>query len=218
MPSKPGRFTEALLRDVATHLHAHERGISIEQLHEVSGVNAHTLQHVVRIVGRVWTKGRANQRATYIVHEDFEARIREYRAEPVEMLPPVGTVDGVCADCACKPQPSQFEMRAGRPFYTACPKDRAPAGSPTLLRSEIAVPTAEQHRRAVVRALRSAEGAVTERELQAATLLSGATITTTLAQLLQQGVLTRLIRVRPGQPTVPIYCLQRETSDPRRAS
>lgn len=222
------RFSEALLRAVIAVMQQYPAGVSVATVTAAVPATESTVSKICRMLSAdVHTGGLNTARALFRLRPDHEAVLQAHRRLASNaMQEPVG-IDGVCVDCTCKPQPSQFAMRNGRPYLPACPKrstdrNRTPwtlvAETGPMLRSQVPVPIDELRRRAVLRAVRTSEDPLSEVELQRATQLTASELRVVLAQLLQQGAVSRFIRTRPGQPPMPLFAIRVAVTDPRRAS
>lgn len=171
-----------------------------------------------------WRKGELQ---LFHLHDDWAAKLEANVVRTKEDAPAlvVTRIEGMCLDCTCKVQPSDFLMRDGRPVLPQCPK--APPLKPgfgrqvvvrTHARDGSPVPIAQQHRHSVVQTLKACEGPMTMDDLQRATGLLSTDLAPAMTTLLARAEIVRIIRTRPGRAGIAMYALPGSLPDPLRAS
>jgi hypothetical protein len=171
-----------------------------------------------------WRKGELQ---LFHLHEEWEAKLEanvvRTKDEAPELI--VTRIEGMCLDCTCKVQPSDFLMRNGRPVLPQCPK--APPLKPgfgrqvvvrTHTRDGVPVPLAQQHRHRVLQTLKASEVPMTMDDLQRVTGILSTDLAPAMTTLLARAEIVRIIRTRPGRAGIAMYAMPDALPDPLRAS
>ncbi len=172
-------------------------------------------------------KWRAGERQRYTLHDDWGTKLEANVVRAKDAAPDVviTRIEGMCLDCTCKVQPSDFLMRDGRPVLPKClkaPPLKPGFGRQVVVRSHARdgspIPIAQQHRRRVVQTLKASEVPMTMDDLQRATGLVSTDLAPAMTTLLARAEIVRLIRTRPGRAGIAMYQVPGALPDPLRAS
>lgn len=219
--------TSTLERVVTVLGSAGADGMTVERVAAAIDLGIITTRKALQIVGQLQTPHRELQRgaqARYTLSVSAPRRVAEYLTPPSAGRPS-GPIEGVCVDCTCKLQASDFQMVAGRPVLPRCPK--APVlgvsfaeRSATAPVSRFEVPIAREAlaERAVLRALQRSLSALAVHELLEHTSLRLDELTATLQALRSAGAIVTLLKVRPNRPALAVYAMPDTVPEPLRAS
>lgn len=224
---KEGLGIEAIERVVQVLIAAPPDGLTMRELAVQSQLHLEKARRCAAVVAERVPYHPSRSGGFYqrwVLRTDYQAQLEERRGNPSATRRVV--IDGMCADCSCKPTPSDFAMKDGRPVLPQCPRATAQpspfahrAADPSMTRtSALPVTPSILHRRRLLHALRATEEAQTMDELCRRTGLNNIQIGHALTTLLLRGAVIKLIRTRPGRAGIAAFAVPGAVPDPLKAS